>query len=243
MNCIEFRSRLESSIERRESLDQAAAEAHLRGCEEAECRREWQAAMLLERGITEWRGMRPAVDLADRVIAEWRAGAATPVKLCSVPACGVHLTNGRATAVAGRRSAISPGAWSAIAVATVLCVAALALNSSVPDGRVPMTRQPHVVPTVAGHEVASQTDPTHAAQSDPALQVMGRSYVGLMQNATSAVTDVVVLTLAGNEQLEEPSPAARWVHRWRDELDPVRNDVDDAVEEFLKTFPDSFPST
>jgi hypothetical protein len=247
MNCTEFRNRLESSIERRQPLDAAAAESHLCGCDDAECRRQWQAAILLERGIAAWCGMRSAVDVTDRVIAEWRAGAGKPITPHSAPAAGVHRTNGRATGIAGRRAAahstISPGAWSAIAVAAVLCVSTLALVSSAPNSPAPTALQPQVSPSVADHEPAARPTQTLVVQSDPALQNMGRSYVGLMQNATCAVTDVVVLTLGGNEQLEEPSPAARWVHRWRDELDPVRDDVDDAVEKFLKTFPDSFPST
>jgi len=244
MNCTEFRDRLESSIEHRRPPDAAAAETHLRGCDEAECRRQWLAALLLDRSIAEWRDMQPAVDVADGVVSLWRAGSMIPR---SPPADGVRLVNGRTPAMVGRRDgtrrAISPGAWSAIAVAAVLCVGTLALISSAPIGPAPMSRQTHVLPPVADQDLATRPNPTLVAQSDPALQDVGRSYVGLMQNATSAVTDVVVLTLGGDEQLEEPSPAARWVHRWRDELDPVRDDVDDAVERFLKTFPDSFPST
>ena len=72
---------------------------------------------------------------------------------------------------------------------------------------------------------------------------MGRSYVGLVQNATYAVTDVVVLTFGGGESLEQPSPAVHWVDRWREELGPVRSEVDDAWDEFFKSFPESLPST
>jgi hypothetical protein len=118
----------------------------------------------------------------------------------------------------------------------------LALISSIPNGTAPLGLQPPDLPAaIEGPAIAPPDFP--AAGSNPALQDMGRSYVGYMQNATFAVTDVVILTLGGSEVVEEPSPAARWVHRWRDELSPVRDDVDDAVERFLKTFPGSFPST
>jgi hypothetical protein len=247
MNCTEFRNQLQSSIERRAPLDATAVETHLRGCDQAECRQEWQAVQLLERVIAEWRGMQPAVDVTDRIVAEWRSRAGTPATPYSVSAAGPDLTNGRAPSLASRRAgarrAISRGAWSAIAVATVLFVSTLALVSFPPNGPTPIVQQPQAFPDVADDDAATQPSVTLIARSDPALQDMGRSYVGLMQNATCAVTDVVVLTLGGDERLEEPSPAARWVHRWRDELDPVRDDVDDAVEKFLKTFPDSFPST
>ncbi len=247
MNCTEFRNQMLSSIECRAPLDATDAETHLRGCNQAECRQQWQAVQLLERMIAEWRGMEPDVDVTDRVVAEWRSGAGTPITPHSVTAAGLNLTNGRAPSIARRRAgarrAISPGAWSAIAAAAVLFVSTLALVAITPNGPAPMAHQTQGSPDVADDDPATRPSGTLIAQTDPALQDMGRSYVGLMQNATCAVTDVVVLTLGGDERLEEPTPAARWVHRWRDELDPVRDDVDDAVEKFLKTFPDSFPST
>lgn len=246
MNCTEFKGRLESWIEHRRPLDAVAAETHLRGCEDAACRRQWQAALLLERGIAAWRRTQPTVDVTEHVVAEWRNGAERSITPHSSSAAGAHLANGRAPGVARSpapaRNAISAGAWSAIAVAAVLCVSTLALILSVPNSPTPLAHQPPGQPQPV-HDNATPQPTLVVASSDPALQDMGRSYVGLMQNATFAVTDVVVLTLGGSEQIEEPSPAALWMHRWRDELSPVRDDVDDAVERFLKTFPDSFPST
>jgi hypothetical protein len=246
MNCTEFKTRLASAVERRQPLDSAAADDHWRRCNDAACRRQWQAALLLEQGIAAWRRLPPAINVTDGVVTEWRAGLETCSPPHVSPTGAGHVANGRAPigarSRAATRSTNSAGAWSAIVVAAVLCVGTLALVSFVPNNSAPVA---HTAPgpLPAGDGLAAGAGEFAVAASDPALEDMGRSYVGLMQNATFAVTDVVVLTLGGSEQIEEPTPAAHWVHRWRDELGPVRDDVDDAVEKFLKTFPDSFPST
>jgi hypothetical protein len=244
MNCAEFRDQLHSSIERRRPVN-AAAETHLQHCDDAACRRAWREALLLDGAIAEWRRVQPTIHVADRVVAEWRAFADRPAKPSLGSESAPHRANGRAVRQSRRRSlergTVPTGAWLAGAVATVLCVTTLALVSSTPrpPDSVALTTQQGTLHV----NQDGAADPILVAHSDPALQDIGRSYVGLMQNATFAVTDVVVLTLGGDEQLEEPSPAARWVHRWRDELDPVRDDFDDAVEKILRTIPDSFPST
>jgi hypothetical protein len=53
------------------------------------------------------------------------------------------------------------------------------------------------------------------------------------------MTDVVVLAFGGSEDVEDPSIDSEWLDDWGQQLRPVGEEVDEAVDGFFKTFPDS----
>lgn len=247
MNCTEFQNWLETAAERRVSARTASAASHASTCPHATCRTSWQQSLLLERALDGWRRISPPIDLTDRVVGDWRADARD-----GRPTIAGHVRLSRRSegptllAVSNdrmrRRGRPLAAGWPAAAVGVVLCAAVMSLTVVRPAPDVTIAQRENSIPV----ESPAVADPGAAVSPEshgPMLQGMGRSYVGLVQNATHAVTDVVVLTFGGADSLEEPSPAVRWVDRWRDELGPVRSEVDDAWDEFFETFPDSLPST
>lgn len=234
MNCHEFQNWLETAAEQRLSATTEAAVSHARTCANDKCRVAWEHSLLLERALAGWRHVRPPIDVTNRIIRAWRTGLPGDPHVETVPS--------RSTGTPMPTARPATRMWPAITVAAVLCAALLSLMVTRPT---PVAITPPQGNTVAVESAAPVEDEPNvtAASADPVLQDMGRSYVGLVQNATYAVTDVVVLTFGGGESLEQPSPAVHWVDRWREELGPVRSEVDDAWDEFFKTFPDSLPST
>jgi hypothetical protein len=234
MNCHEFQKRLETAAEQQISVATEAAISHARSCANSECRMRWEQSLLMERALAGWRGVRPPIDVTDRVVQEWR-----PELRGHRHVDFVRSSASRTPSPVGRAAG---KAWPAITVTAVLCAAVLSLTVARPEPVATTSRPENTASLVSTAPV--QAGPTETpASTDPVLQDMGRSYVGLVQNATYAVTDVVVLTFGGGESLEQPSPAVHWVDRWREELGPVRSEVDDAWDEFFKSFPESLPST
>ena len=80
MNCSQFRSKLQSLVEQRSSLNAAddGLRDHLSTCGRSECRQAWHELCLLDQAIRDWSAGFPELDLCERVVSELRSSAGAP---------------------------------------------------------------------------------------------------------------------------------------------------------------------
>ena len=210
MNCIEFRAAIAAAMEEREALPPEIA-AHLDQCADSDCRTDWDEAVLLQRAIGSWLSTQPQIDVSDAVVSEWRSEQKD-----SAPALATTVRIDRSSKRQSRPAAA--GIVVAVSAAAVALVAVL-LNSSGP-----------------GRPVADRGKPVlHREPHGDA----GLAYVTYAQNAAQIVTDAVVLTLGGAEQMEdpkvEPIPIG-WEADW-----PPLGEVHAALDDLMESLPPEPP--
>jgi hypothetical protein len=246
MNCAEFERHLDDSVERRQPPDAHKVREHLESCARSECRRLWEDLQLLASAVAAWRQVAPRIQLDETVVRQWAGALRTA-------AAGHRQTPlERAFRIASERPAVTTGAderRAARALAprearrgtAAAVVAAIVLLMTVGSlwTRVRHAGSPPQTGAVASD--AREGNPELAV--DAALQNVSMSYVSLAQNATRMVTDTVVLTIGGEEDLEEPNRAAQWIGGWQDRLDPWGEEIGAAVERILETLPNDNPAT
>jgi hypothetical protein len=207
MNCTDFKAEIGAAIENRLPLPREMP-AHLATCCDASCRTEWEEAVLLDGAVASWRRARPTIDVTDAVVSGWRAG---------------EFQVGRATVSAARtpgRPATpsrSAAARTAVAIAAaVVVLLTVALLSPDPDFAI-ATR-------------GTNTPPVNNPAGDAGL-----AYVTYAQNAAQIVTDAVVLTLGGGEQMEDAKVepiGLGWDADW-----PPMGEVRAALDDLLDSLP------
>lgn len=210
MNCTEFRAAIAAAMEDREALPPEIA-VHLDQCAASDCRTDWDEAVLLQRAIGSWLSIHPKIDVTDAVVSAWRSEQNDPA-----PALAATVRIDRRPERRSRST--TAGVMVAISAAAVALVAVL-LNSSGPDRRVADRGKP-----VLRHE--------------PHVDA-GLAYVTYAQNAAQIVTDAVVLTLGGAEQMEdpkvEPIPIG-WEADW-----PPLGEVHAALDDLMESLPPEPP--
>jgi len=233
MNCHEFRQLLERGIEDRSSWAEGVRQ-HVAECPDPDCT---CASMLrnaetLDAVIEQWRAARPQVDVVDRVASAWRNVESTSIVRAASTMSSSQRLRGH-----DRRSAVTV-ALCALGV-LVLAVAVLSTASRQPRPVADAPVHPEAV-TPLKHRLATADPGEHQETDDDpeeALETVGRSYVGLVQNATNVVSDMVALAFCGDQDLEDPTAAVDWVDDWKQNLQPVRDEVDGTVDEILETIP------
>lgn len=206
MNCTEFRSAIAAAMDQRKAPPADFA-AHLDACNDAGCQADWEEAVLLQRAISNWRSTQLKIDVADAVVSEWRVGERE-----SVPSLATSARTGRGPERRNRSPAA--GAIVAISAAAVALVAVLLLSSG-PDRIVAQREKPESLRHPAGDA--------------------GLAYVTYAQNATQIVTDAVVLTLGGAEQMEDPKVepiGIGWDAEW-----PPLGEVHAALDDLMESLP------
>jgi hypothetical protein len=229
MNCSRFRSKLESLAERRSSLSEMDDEVrdHLSGCHRRECREAWLELCLLDQAIGEWAAGFAKPDLGERIVCELRsvdagrAGSVSSNPPVAQPA-RVHLNS----TTQPDRSAGSR--WIVVAVALLVLVSLIAIVTSQPRSNGPAPRD------VMAENGTAPVAPRRLAEAD-----LSSAYLALAEDATQFLTDTVALTLAGEEEIDDPTPAADWIHRVQDRVGPWGDEFDAALDRFLGTLPDS----
>lgn len=210
MNCTAFRTAITAALEDRQALPPEIG-AHLDTCHDPHCQADWDEAVLLQRAIGSWLSSQPKIDVADAVVSAWRSGqdVAVPVFAATVRIDRSPERRSRSTAA---------GVMVAISAAAVALVAVL-LNSSGPDRPVAHRDKPSLHQEPAGDA--------------------GLAYVTYAQNAAQIVTDAVVLTLGGAEQMEdpkvEPIPIG-WETDW-----PPLGEVHAALDDLMESLPPDPP--
>jgi hypothetical protein len=210
MNCTEFRAAIAAAMDDREALPLEIA-VHLDQCADSGCRTDWDEAVLLQRAIGSWLSIQPKIDVSDAVVSEWRSEQND-----SAPAFAATVRIDRRPERRSRST--TAGVMVAISAATVALVAVL-LNSSGPSRPV----------ADRGKRVLHQEPHGDA----------GLAYVTYAQNAAQIVTDAVVLTLGGAEQMEdpkvEPIPIG-WEADW-----PPLGEVHAALDDLMESLPPEPP--
>ncbi len=237
MNCTEFRRALQSPGD----LSRTDAAAHVRSCGDDECRRAWAETEWLDRAIAAWKSAVPRVDCTDRVLAQWksdRAGLSS-----GNPAGNMRpLHTVRSKSRAGKTPAASRSSWMVLASALAVLAAVAVLSSTGTDERVRIADRdsgPAIEEQAPAAPVLDKPLIAEAANPDQGMQDVGLAYVGVAQNATRFMTDFVMLTFGGSEEIEDPSIDQEWIDQWGRQLQPVGEGVDNAVDGILKSFPDS----
>jgi hypothetical protein len=182
------------------------AAVHLDGCQDSRCQSEWDEALLLDRAIASWRSTRPKIDVADAVVSAWKSGEREVVRPISTVAGSVR---GSATPSRSARAA------AAIAAAAVTLLAVVLLTPG-PDR--PLAKQEH-----------------RPERHDPARDA-GLAYVTYAQSAAQIVTDAVVLTLGGEEQMEDPKVTPIGIP-WEADWSPLGGDVHAALDDLMESLP------
>lgn len=213
MNCTAFKSAINSAIDNRESPRPAIAE-HLVDCRDDACRQTWNDAVLLDRAIASWRTTRPTVDVVEAVLSGCQtADRDAPLLVSS------RLRSARAPAtVAGSAAARAATAAAALAVLALLLLP---------------------LPSGGDRPVAVQPPPS-AESRDPAGDA-GLTCVAYAQSAAHIVTDAVVLTLGGSEQVEDSTvtpPGIGWEADW-----PPLGEVHAALDDLLESLPAEPPQS
>lgn len=212
MNCTDFRSAINDALDSRRPLRTDAA-AHLGECRDAACRQAWDDALLLERAIDSWRSARPAVDVVQAVLSGCRLrDPAVRPGVARLPTGSVP---------AARPESASQRAATAVAVAAAALLVLLLLLPAGADR-----------PASAPLSVAA----SHRPATDISL-----TYVTYAQNAAQIVTDAVVLTLGGSEQMEASRvtpPGIGWEADW-----PPLGDVHAALDDLLQSLPAEPPQS
>lgn len=234
MNCTEFRQSLEVPSA---DASAAAAVAHLRSCEDEACRNAWAEAEWLDRAIAAWKMSAPRVDCGDRVVAQWKLdrAAAAPAR----PSISIRPV--RTETGGGGNAAAANSSWIVLASALAVLVAVALVGSSGTQQReVIADRDADPVIDATAPDTPAPDEPLVAATNpDQGMQDVGLAYVGVAQNATRFMTDVVMLTFGDSEEIEDPSIDQEWIDQWGRQLQPVGEGVDNAVDGILKSFPDS----
>jgi len=211
MNCTTFRAAISAAVDSRK-LPAPHTAAHLDECSDVVCRAAWDDAHLLDRAIAGWRTTRPEIDVAAAVVSAWRTAQRDAVRPSAV-----DFGRGMGSATRSR-----PAATSAVAVIAAVAIALLAIGVWSPGpGRPIASRRPA---SLAAHNPAGE----------PEL-----ACVTYAQNAAQMVTDAVVLTLGGGEQLEDPqvSPIGiGWEADW-----PPLGEVHAALDDLLESLPANPP--
>lgn len=229
MNCSRFRSKLESLAERRSSLSEMDDDVreHLSGCHRRECREAWLELCLLDQSIGEWAAGFAKPDLGERVVRELRSGGAgrsvNPSRESRVaPAARVQLNS---TKQPGQNTG---SRWVVLAVALLALVSLIAI----------VTSQPRTNDAAAGGVVAENATMPDTRERLAEAELSG-AYLAIAEDATQFLTDTVAVTLAGEEEIDDPTAAADWIHRVQDRVEPWGEEFDDALDRFLGTLPDS----
>lgn len=244
MNCTEFKERIEAHGHERSRLTGDLRE-HAAACAESECRQLWRDAWALDRAVAAWRRFAPRVDCADQVVSRWRAERTTVAAGASPASRGHGRSPWPASSTARSRTpaAAMPGtSWFAVlsVLGILAAISAIVATGPQPAGVVADRDAPTAV-DVAVHEspAAPTPDSPPASTEESGLQDVGSSYVGVAQSATWFVTDVVMLALGDREDVEDPTIDPEWIDQWGQQLQPVGEEVDNAVDGLFRTFPDS----
>jgi hypothetical protein len=180
--------------------------AHLDSCQDSRCQSEWDEALLLDRAITSWRSARPKIDVADAVVSAWRSGEREVVRPISTVAGTV------------RRSAPQSRSARAVAAIAAAAIALLAVVLLTPGPDRPLAKQEH-----------------RPERHDPARDA-GLAYVTYAQSAAQIVTDAVVLTLGGEEQMDDPKVAPIGIP-WEADWSPLGGEVHAALDDLIESLP------
>lgn len=232
MNCSRFKSQLKSRIEERAlpgTPDEALRE-HLTNCTDPACREAWFDACLLEQAIGEWAADFPKPDLSERVLGELQSSAGAS----AAPASPVRVSR----AAPARTGQPNSSRWVVVSVALLVLVSLVVILSpprrqtTQDDFRVADTA---VAPPAPEVSITPPDTPERLADETE----LSTTYLSFAEDATQFLTDAVALTLAGEEEIEDPTAAADWIRRMEDRLGPLGEDFDAALDEFLQTIPDS----
>jgi hypothetical protein len=183
--------------------------AHIEQCHDPRCRADWDEALLLQRAIASWLRNQPQIDVAAAVVAAWRAGEREPSFDATLRTDRRPVQRSRSTAAR---------AMVAISAAAIAALAVLLLSSE-PDRMV-----------VHRDQAAPLPDPGPDA---------GLAYVTYAQNAAQIVTDAVVLTLGGAEQMEDPKVAPIGIG-WETDWPPL-GEVHAALDDLIESLPSEPP--
>jgi hypothetical protein len=254
MNCTEFERYLDESVERRQPPDAQQVRDHLAECRRNECRQLWEDLQLLARAVSAWRQVAPRIQLDETVLRQWAGGNRAAAGHSRTPLDRVFTIAAEgpaeATGAAEQRAAVRPlaprearrrtAAAVVAGVVLLMTVGSLWTRMRQTGGDITDVGSTASQKTSAGADVLSgNSDPV----ADPALQDVSMSYVSMAQNATRMVTDTVVLTIGGEEELEEPNRAVQWIGGWQERIDPWGAEIGAAVERILETLPNDSPAT
>ncbi|MDA0833730.1 MAG: hypothetical protein O2955_05225 [Planctomycetota bacterium] len=81
MNCLEFKTVLQSAIETRQLPDEEGLVIHRRQC--AACQHDWNEYLLLAQAVASWKESIPEVDLTDSIVSRWLLETTGPVQFAS----------------------------------------------------------------------------------------------------------------------------------------------------------------
>jgi hypothetical protein len=238
MNCTEFKTALELR-QPAESLTPEIS-GHLDACRDPQCRQIWDDARLLDPAIAAWRRHAPRANRSDAVVARWRQERQPHVQGRTVslnghqPGWSTHRSGSSAAKPASRAP------WLALASVVGLFVAVAVLST----GPASMDNFVDHRPGHRHHDpLLDEGAPLIAMAETPApeqaMQDVGMTYVGVAQSATRIVTDFVMLTLGDSDEIEDPSVDRAWLEQWGQQLEPVGDGVDEAVDGLLESFPDT----
>jgi hypothetical protein len=201
MNCNEFQTALEQSIEDRVSLGAEAAR-HVEVCGSSRCRMALAEAGLIDRAISRWTAQVPEVDIADDVLGRLGREVA-PVE---------RQPSERHTAAAGGR------AWQLVAAAAVLVGASIALLS---PGGGPSDRPVAARPAPTGVQLAS------ASQA----QEISRRYVSWAHGTSSLVADAVgvVLPVGSSQTSSNSMSMPEMPSSWFKRLESAQREFNEAI--------------
>jgi len=236
MNCSRFKSQLQTQVEARALLSSHGLREHLSECTDPACREAWLEACLLEQAIGEWTAGIPESNFGERVISELRLSAATSG--AETPAPPVRVSR-EIPSPAGRSSS----RWIVLSAALLVLLSLLAVLTLPGPGTTPDS-------SIAESPTPPDANVAPPALDEPLLLVdapppqrdeteLSTAYLGYAENATHFLTDTVALTLAGEEDIEDPTAAADWIHRVEARLSPLGENFDAALDQFLRTIPDS----
>lgn len=239
MNCSQFRSRLHSLVEERSSvrgIDDGLRD-HLANCGDTECRGAWLEVCLLDEAIGDWAGSFPEPDLGERVVRELRSSAGASSEVRPVGGSGEAGSVDTGSRVQSR--------WVVVSVALLVLVSLVALiswtqragNDLVEPGLITDDSIPNTEVAERGFE--PPTAPFAPPEREFAEAELNSAYLNIAEGATQFLTDTVVLTLAGEEDIENPTAAAEFIHRVRNRVGPWGDEFDAALDRFLGTLPDS----
>ena len=237
MNCTEFRT----ALELRQPAESVTPEIsrHLDACHDPQCRQLWDDVLLLDPAIAVWRKLAPRANCTETVVARWRQERQPRVQNGNVSLNGQHVWSTHRSGNPVVKPA-SRAPWLALASVVGLFAAVTALSTG-------PSRMDNFVDHRPGHHhhdpLLDEGAPLIAMAETPApeqaMQDVGMTYVGAAQSATRFVTDFVMLTLGDSDEIEDPSVDRAWIEQWGEQLEPVGEGVDEAVDGLLESFPDT----
>lgn len=228
MNCDEFRTNLLQCTERRQGAS-TAIQHHAESCHSDECRQLWREQVLLDEAITAWKRAVPRVQLQNAVLQHVRT----------------QRTSLRSKSGQGDRSRLSPAKASGwLAMGSLTAAAALILAVL----HLPVQRD-RIIAQHASKDAAmgplggpgGGSPARSSADSNPSpdevLREVGSKWAGLMEGATTRITDTVTYVINPTDLRMDPMPGmgttSGWLKTWSERLEPIEDSLDRTLRQLF----------